>query len=567
MKKFIQTYGIAFLVVAIYAIVQLPVLRLDFTSLFSVLVIFFVIAGVLDMMLDKGERTSKAAKINFSIAIILIVYIIVVPFVTSSPILHSKAYRNLLGEVKESNFTKDVSPVSVKDIRLVDEDMAMRLGDKKLGEVPAIGSISKLGKFHIQSVNGELYWVAPLVHRDLIKWFTNMDGTKGYVMVSASNPQDVRLVQDIDGKPINIVYQPDAYLHQDLKRHMYLKGYVNVGMTDFTLEIDDKGNPFWVVTLYEHSVGYSGSNAIGVATVDPETGNISSYDIEDAPKWIDRIQPDEFVISQINDWGTYVKGFLNAVISEEGVLVATEGASLVYGDDGKSYWYTGITSAGADDSTIGFMLVDTRTKEAKLYKQPGATETAAMVSASGKVQEKNYEATFPVMYNILGKPTYVSSLKDKAGLVKMVAFVSVEDYTIVGIGETKEDAFRNYREQLKSKGNKVTIENSTSQENSTGIVERINSDVSDGNTYYYFTIDSLKDVIFTVSSKVSNEIPITRDGDRIKVGYEKGQKGSIDITEFDNLDIDPDKKEEQKADVEETKTTEEDTSSKEDINQ
>ena len=537
MKKFIQIYGIAFLFVAIYSIIKLPVIRLDFTSLFTVLSMFFIIAGILDMMLDKGDRTSKLAKNNFYIAILLIVYITVVPFITSSPILHSRAYKNLLGEVKVSNFAKDVSPESVNDIRLVDEDMAMKLGDKKLGEIPSIGSISKLGKFHIQSVNGELYWVSPLVHRDLIKWFNNMEGTKGYVMVSASNPQDVRLVQEVNGKKINIVYQPDAYLHQDLKRHMYLKGYVNIGMTDFNLEIDDNGNPFWVVTLYDHAVGYSGSNAIGVATVNPQNGDIKSYDIDNAPKWIDRIQPEEFVVNQINDWGTYVKGFLNSVISEEGVLVSTEGTSLVYGKDGKSYWYTGITSAGSDDSTIGFMLVNTRTKEAKLYKQPGATETAAMVSASGKVQEKNYEATFPVMYNILDKPTYVISLKDKAGLVKMIAFVSVEDYTIVGIGETKEDAFRNYREQLKSKGNKLTIEDLTSQEVKTGVITRINSDVSEGNTYYYFTIDSNKDVIFIVSSKISNEIPITKEGDKVKVIYEKGQKGSIDITEFNNLEI------------------------------
>ena len=537
MKKFIQIYGIAFLFVAIYSIIKLPVIRLDFTSLFTVLSMFFIIAGILDMMLDKGDRTSKLAKNNFYIAILLIVYITVVPFITSSPILHSRAYKNLLGEVKVSNFAKDVSPVSVNDIRLVDEDMAMKLGDKKLGEIPSIGSISKLGKFHIQSVNGELYWVSPLVHRDLIKWFNNMEGTKGYVMVSASNPQDVRLVQEVNGKKINIVYQPDAYLHQDLKRHMYLKGYVNIGMTDFNLEIDDSGNPFWVVTLYDNAVGYSGRNAIGVATVNPQNGEIKSYDIDNAPKWIDRIQPEEFVVNQINDWGTYVKGFLNSVISEEGVLVSTEGTSLVYGKDGKSYWYTGITSAGADDSTIGFMLVNTRTKEAKLYKQPGATETAAMVSASGKVQEKNYEATFPVMYNILDKPTYVISLKDKAGLVKMIAFVSVEDYTIVGIGETKEDAFRNYREQLKSKGNKLTIEDLTSQEVKTGVITRINSDVSEGNTYYYFTIDSNKDVIFIVSSKISNEIPITKEGDKVKVIYEKGQKGSIDITEFNNLEI------------------------------
>lgn len=538
MKKFLQTYGISLVIVGIYAIIQLPVLRLDFTSLFSTLAIFFVVAGVLDMMFDKEEKTSKLAKTNFSIAIALIIYIIIVPFITSSPILHSKAYRNLLGEVKESNFTKDVSPVSVNEIRLVDEEMAMKLGDKKLGEVPAIGSVSKLGKFHIQSIDGELYWVAPLVHRDLIKWVTNMSGTNGYVMVSATNPQDIRLVQDVDGKPVKIIYQPEAYLHQDLKRHMYLKGYVNVGMTDFTLEIDDKGKPYWVVTLYENAIGYEGKNAKGIATVDAQTGEVKSYGINSAPKWIDRIQPQEFITNQINDWGTYINGFLNSVISEKGVLVATEGTSLVYGDDGKSYWYTGITSAGADDSTIGFMLVDTRTKEAKLYRQPGATETAAMVSATGKVQEKNYEATFPVMYNILGKSTYVMSLKDKAGLVKMVAFVSVEDFNIVGIGDTTEEAYRNYKEQLKSKGNNIEVENETNKESKTGIIQRINSDVVDGNTSYYFTVDTLKNSILVVSSKVSNEVPLTKEGDSVKFGYEKGQSGSIDVTDFDNLSMD-----------------------------
>lgn len=537
MKKFIKIYGTALIVVIIYAIIQLPVLRLDFKSLFSTGVIFFVVAGVLDMMLDRGEKTSRAAKTNFTIAMALIAYIIVIPFITSSPIIHSKAYRNLLGDVKESNFAKDVSPVSVNDIRLVDEEMAMKLGDKKIGEVPAIGSVSKLGKFHIQNIDGELYWVAPLVHRDIIKWVTNMSGTSGYVMVSASNPQDVRLVQEVDGKPIKIVYQPDAYLHQDLRRHMYLKGYVNVGMTDFTLEIDDKGKPYWIVTLYENAVGYEGKNAIGIATLDTQSGEVKSYDIKDAPKWIDRIQPQEFVTEQINDWGTYINGFLNSVISEKGVLVATEGTSLVYGEDGKSYWYTGITSAGADDSTIGFMLVDTRTKEAKLYKQPGATETAAMVSATGKVQEKNYDATFPVMYNILGKPTYVMSLKDKAGLVKMVAFVSVEDFNIVGIGDTKEEALRSYREQLKSKGNNVQVENDNTKVVKTGTVKRISSDVIDGNTSYYFTLEGINDSIFIVSSKVSHEVPLTKEGDSIKISYDKEHKGNIDILEFDNISM------------------------------
>ena len=537
MKKLIQSYVISAILVAIYCFLKLPVLRLDFLSFISVLIIFFVLAGIIDMMLDRGEQTSKLAKYNFFIAIVLIIFNVVAPFVTSSPILYSKSYRNLIGEVKESKFTKDVSPVSVADIRLVDEDMAMKLGDKKLGEDPALGSVAKLGKFNIQSVGEKLYWVAPLVHRDIIKWITSLDGTSGYVMVSASNPQDVRLVQEIDKKPVKIVYQQEAYFLQDLHRHMYLKGIVNAGMTDFSFEIDDNGNPYWVTTLYEHKIGYSGADAIGVAVVNASTGETKRYSIEDAPEWIDRIQPESFIVDQINDWGLYVKGFLNSVISEQGVLVPTEGTSLVYGNDGKAYWYTGITSAGGDESTIGFMLVNTRTKEAKLYKQPGATETAAMTSAEGKVQEKNYQATFPVVYNILGKPTYVMSLKDKAGLVKMVAFVSVEDYSVLGLGETKEDALRNYRDALSSKGNSIKIENDETQQSVQGAVTRINQEVEDGNTFYYLTIDSDTSNIFRATSKISSKLPLTQVGDKVKLSYQKGEKGLVDITEFDNLNI------------------------------
>ncbi|MBY1580637.1 hypothetical protein KWW22_16615, partial [Clostridioides difficile] len=76
MKRYLKTYGVALIIVIIYAFIKLPVLRLDFTSLFSVGIIFFVVAGILDMMLDRNERASKMAKHNFSIAIALLVYIV-----------------------------------------------------------------------------------------------------------------------------------------------------------------------------------------------------------------------------------------------------------------------------------------------------------------------------------------------------------------------------------------------------------------------------------------------------------------------------------------------------------
>lgn len=540
MKRYIKIYGVAFLVVAIYAFVKLPVISFNFTSTLSVGVIFFVVAGVIDMMLDKEETTSKTAKYNFTIAIGLAVIMFVIPFITTTPILHAKAYRNLIGEVKESDFTEDISPVSVNDIRLVDEDMARKLGDKKLGEVPAIGSVSKLGKFHVQNVNGELYWVAPLVHRDIIKWATSLSGTSGYVKVSASNPQDVQLVQKVGNRDIRIVYQPEAYLLQDLQRHLYIHGVMNVGMSDFTLEINDEGIPYWVVSLYKNKIGFGGSNAVGTAIVDAATGEIKTYTVENTPKWVDRIQPSEFVTSQIADWGRYVNGFINSVVSEKGVLVPTEGISLVYGEDNKSYWYTGITSSGGDESTIGFMLIDSRTKEARLYKQPGATELAAMKSAEGNVQEKNYEATYPIMYNILGNPTYVSSLKDKAGLVKRVAFISVEDYNVLGIGENKNEALRNYKEALESKGNDLVIDNSADgikDNNVEGTVTRISPDVRSGNTSYFITIDSKTDVIFKETSKLSNQLPLTQVGDKVSISYEKAEDGIADMTRFENHSI------------------------------
>ena len=109
------------------------------------------------MVFDREEQKFTITnKRNFKIAIGILTIAVVLPTLASTPVIRAKSYRNLLGTVKESEFTKDVSPVKVDEVRIVDEDMAMKLGDKKLGEVPAIGSVSKLGEFHIQKVDNKL---------------------------------------------------------------------------------------------------------------------------------------------------------------------------------------------------------------------------------------------------------------------------------------------------------------------------------------------------------------------------------------------------------------------------
>ncbi|MEG0367515.1 MAG: hypothetical protein RR585_11815, partial [Coprobacillus sp.] len=70
--------------------------------------------------------------------------------------------------------------------------------DKKLGEIPSLGSQVTIGELHLQSIAGELYYVAPLEHSSLIKWFTNSNGTSGYIKVSATNQNDVQLVTELN---------------------------------------------------------------------------------------------------------------------------------------------------------------------------------------------------------------------------------------------------------------------------------------------------------------------------------------------------------------------------------
>lgn len=86
--------------------------------------------------------------------------------------------------------------------------------------------------------------------------------------------------------------------------------------------------------------------------------------------------------------------------------------------------YTGITSVVGDQSNIGFILVNQRTKEAKYYAIAGAEEYSAMHSAQGAVQQYGYQATFPLLLNVSGQPTYFMALKDSSSLVKMYAMVN-----------------------------------------------------------------------------------------------------------------------------------------------
>ena len=182
------------------------------------------------------------------------------------------------------------------------------------------------------------------------------------------------------------------------------------------------------------------------------------------------------------------------------------------------YVYTGVTSAGGDQSNVGFILSNQRTKETRFYSAAGATEYSAMSSAEGVVQHLNYKSTFPLLLNISAKPTYFMALKDNAQLVKMYAMVNVEQYQIVATGKTVAECEQNYIKLLAE--NRIT-EAETFETEVTGKIVEIRSAVRDGNTFYYLRLEN-DPAYYAVSAGEQEAAVILNPGDTVRLRVAAG---------------------------------------------
>lgn len=471
-----------------------------------------------------NEKLPKWTKVLLALPWIFIVIMMLI----SSFIFNWKTYRDQLGESEVMQFSSNMQAVDLSQVPIVDKTLALNLADKKLGERAGLGSQVVIGKYDatIQRVDGKLVWAVPLYHSGVFKWLTNLSGTPGYIMVSATDVNDVKYIENFKVK-----YQPNNYLLHDIKRHTRFGGAWFDGITDPSFEIDDNGQPFWVYTTYRNLRGFNLPEATGAWVVNASTGEMTKYTIETLPEWVDRIQPEDFIINQIDNKGEYVRGWLN--FADKDKFRSSAGHIIVYNND-RCYLFTGMTSVSSDESAIGFVMVDMVTKKSMVYQMAGATENAAMSSAQGKVQHLNYFATFPLILNVDGQPTYFMALKDQAGLIKQYAFVSVTNYSIVGTGETIQLAVRDYRSGLKS-GNIVTDTELGETEEISGTVLRIAPEIVEGDTVYKMILEEYQDKIFIVPSMLSDELALTKDGDRVKIEYPESENLIFQAEAFDNL--------------------------------
>ena len=467
----------------------------------------------------------------------------------SSPAFHARDYNEKLvvEEVAFDNFSSDVDVIPVDKMIVADHDLARKVVEDRLEEDPGLGSRCKVGDMTMQQLSGEftidggkklvfdndIIWVAPLEHSSFWKWATN-DVTPGYMLVYANDPTKTYKITEINGKPLKLRFIVSGCFGDDIERRIRTNGYATQGITEFNFEIDETGRPYWVLCNHQPTISFSGArDAKGIITVDCQTGEVEQYSIEEAPSWIDHIQPEEFVTRQLKWWGELKHGWWNSIFAQKDVQEPTPGMVLVY-SDGRCYWYTGVQSAGGDTSTSGFMLIDARTKEARYYRVSGVNEREAerIVEDQNFCKAANYNATSPVLYNVRGVPTYFMTLKGSSGNVTGYAFMAVTNRQAVGVGSSKREAENNYIQSLKRTNNDDIVDGSVLVVEGKKLTVR-NITFEQG-TYYVLFIE-VKGKEFTGSSEFFRELKWTKPGDKVEVTYGEGESEVIPLDSFDNL--------------------------------
>ncbi len=496
---------------------------------------------------ENGEKSKDAAGRGWLFKIIVVIVFLLLGIfvgqVASSPLFNARAYSNLL-DVQDGSFSQDISEISMKNVPVVDKDTAVRLGSRTIGEmndlVSQFGIDEGYDSYTQINYRNAPYRVAPLNYADPIKWIINTwNGLPGFVTVNMAT-QDTKLVRLPEGE----------YMHISTGEHFnnYLYRYVRfqypfemLGTAAF--ELDDNGAPYWIVPTVKMRIGlFGGEDYDGAILVNACTGETVKYDAQDVPTWVDKVYTADLVYKQLGYYGKYRSGFINAYIGQSGVLVPTGSKSV--GTTNKStsstsgynylainddvFMYTGMTSANSDESLVGFTLINLRTKETRYYTCAGATESSAMSSAEGQVQQMSYNATSPLLLNIADRPTYFLSLKDGAGLVKMYAFIDVQQYQIVGTGSTVADAQTAYITAL-TKDAQVNLDqdviaNSGVVPKTTGTIEAIETVVTDGNTRYYFKLVGDTN-IYIAGISANQGLPFIKVGASVTITYT--EKGSV----------------------------------------
>lgn len=470
----------------------------------------------------------KSRCLPVGLLFVAVVVIAAVGNVVSMPLLRAAAYRDLL-TVQTGDFASDVAQISFNEIPTLDRTSAEFLGDRQMGTLSDMVSQFEYSGDSTQiNYQGRPVRVAPIAYADLFKWLTNRSqGLPAYVVVDMVTQEAT-----VTRLPQGMKYSFSEPLNRNIVRHLRFH-YPTMMFSTPEFEIDESGHPWWIAPRVVKTIGlFGGTDIQGAVLVDAVTGQSQYY--KEVPTWVDTLYVPELIMQQYDYHGTLVHGFINSLLGQRDVTITTDGYNYIAMND-DVYAYTGVTSANADQSNLGFLLCNMRTKETHFYEAPGATEAAARASAEGVVQDLGYVSTFPLLLNIAGEPTYFIPLLDNTNLVKSYAMVNVAQYQLVATGATVSACEQTYIQMLSDKG--VTTPEELPKTQASGAIAEIRSAVLSGSTYYFLRLEG-ETVFYALSAAQDRQAITLNIGDRITLDHALPGEEETDILDAYALTID-----------------------------
>ena len=470
----------------------------------------------------------KSRCLPVGLLFVAVVVIAAVGNVVSMPLLRAAAYRDLL-TVQTGDFASDVAQISFNEIPTLDRTSAEFLGDRQMGTLSDMVSQFEYSGDSTQiNYQGRPVRVAPIAYADLFKWLTNRSqGLPAYVVVDMVTQEAT-----VTRLPQGMKYSFSEPLNRNIVRHLRFH-YPTMMFSTPEFEIDESGHPWWIAPRVVKTIGlFGGTDIQGAVLVDAVTGQSQYY--KEVPTWVDTLYVPELIMQQYDYHGTLVHGFINSLLGQRDVTITTDGYNYIAMND-DVYAYTGVTSANADQSNLGFLLCNMRTKETHFYEAPGATEAAARASAEGVVQDLGYVSTFPLLLNIAGEPTYFIPLLDNTNLVKSYAMVNVAQYQLVATGASVSACEQTYIQMLADKG--VTTPEELPKTQASGTIAEIRSAVLSGSTYYFLRLEG-ETVFYALSAAQDRQAVTLNIGDRITLDHALPGEEETDILDAYALTID-----------------------------
>lgn len=407
-----------------------------------------------------------------------------------------------------------------------------------------LGSVYKPGRPILQSINQHLYWICDLEFAGWRVWMQVKQLSPGFIAVDAEDPDaqsDLHL-------GFKMKYVPSAYFANDLPRHLYNNGYNHFNVEDITLEVDDDWRPWYTASLNKPELHTSGNVPVSVIVVNPETGEVSKYPLDQSPGWIDRVYSKGTVKKMVNWWGMWAQAPWKLAFQTKANRFKVAGEPvLVYTKERHPAWQILITSLNKDTSATGVILFDGRSNHARFYPILAGTPIEEDVLRTFQETAKNIKSLPPKhlsMHKIFGVLTWVVSYISKeegghSGPFQGVGLLSATEVTGANVvfAPSKEAALSQYKQFLAGQSNTAAPAESGLRKDIKGTIKEIAVQIEDGDTVYLIRIVEDPDHVFRAGRTISVEIPFAQPGDKVTMQYFDSNEVQVDVGLFNDLAI------------------------------